>query len=178
VVGSWLVVPHSKTEMFLFDSEKWIEKDTYPFHYSISHYAALPIKRAVYIIGGYDSSGFDIATVAIFENEKWRKAGELNQNRRGHGAITVNEKIYVIGGWGSQLITEIWDLTSNNSISVGTALDDYAWFPYLFVVHPDQCSSCSKNCENGECVMIEENEECRCKNGFKNKNGNSLLPCE
>ena len=72
-------------------------------------------------------------------------------------------------------MTEIWDLTSNNSKSVGTALDDYRYYPYLFVVDPDQCSSCSKNCENGEFVMIDGNEECRCKNGFKNKNDDSLL---
>ena len=62
-------------------------------------YAALAIKRAVYIIGGLNGS-YSIATVAIFENEKWRKAGELNQARRGHGAISVNERIYVIGGRG------------------------------------------------------------------------------
>ena len=73
-------------------------------------------------------------------------------------------------------MTEIWDSSSNNSVSVGTALNSYAYYPYLFVVHPDQCSSCS--CENGECVMIDGNEECRCHNGFKNKNDDSLLPCE
>ena len=84
--------------MFLFDPEEWIEKEQYPFHDSISYYAALAIKRAVYIIGGDDGSY--VATVAIFENEKWRKAGELNKARNGHGAISVNERIYVIGGYG------------------------------------------------------------------------------
>ena len=96
-VGSWSPA-NSRTEMFLFDSEEWIEKEIYPFHNKISAYAALAIQRAVYIIGGNDGS--DVATVAIFENEKWRKAGELNQARRGHGAISVNERIYVIGGYG------------------------------------------------------------------------------
>ena len=90
---------NSRTEMFLFDSEEWIEKEEYPFHNSISYYAALAIKRAVYIIGGYESYN-SVSTVAIFENEKWRKAGELNQGRSGHGAITVNDRIYVIGGFG------------------------------------------------------------------------------
>ena len=85
--------------MFLFNSEEWIEKEIYPFHDAISYYAALAIKRAVYIIGGADGPS-NIATVAIFENEKWRKAGELNHARHGHGAISVNERIYVIGGYG------------------------------------------------------------------------------
>ena len=90
---------NSRTEIFDFDSEEWIEKEKYPFHGSIGIYAALAIKRAVYIIGGYGGDGY-FATVAIFENEKWRKAGELNQKRYGHGAISVNERIYVIGGEG------------------------------------------------------------------------------
>ena len=86
--------------MFLFNSEEWIEKEKYPFHNSICDYAALAIKRAVYIIGGSDGSSY-FKTVAIFENEKWRKAGELKQARAGPGAISVNERIYVIGGaWG------------------------------------------------------------------------------
>ena len=98
MVGSYLP-RNSRTEMFLFDYEEWIEKEIYPFHDSIYSYAALAIKRAVYIIGGYDVS-YSAATVAIFENEKWRKAGELNQGRYGHSAISVNGRIYVIGGYG------------------------------------------------------------------------------
>ena len=108
MVGSW-GPSNSRTEMFLFDSEEWIDKEEYPLHNSISEYAALAIKRAVYIIGGWDSYSGYVATVAIFENEKWRKAGELNQARAGHGAITVNRRIYVIGG--RVVSTTLWYYT-------------------------------------------------------------------
>ena len=91
---------NSRTEIFDFDSEKWIEKEKYPFHDRIYGYAALAIKRAVYIIGGWNYIAGSVGTVAIFENEKWRKAGELNQAKFGHGAISVNDRIYVIGGRG------------------------------------------------------------------------------
>ena len=68
------------------------------FVFSISHYATTSTKESVYIIGGqhYETRGRS-SIIAEYRNAKWY-AGNLNQSRDGHGAITSGSLTMVIGG--------------------------------------------------------------------------------
>ena len=68
------------------------------FVFSISHYATTSTEESVYIIGGqhYDTRGRS-SIIAEYRNAKWY-AGNLNQSRDGHGAITSGSLTMVIGG--------------------------------------------------------------------------------
>ena len=83
--------------MYDFDQNNWEEKADYPFHSEIYYYAALSVRSAVFIFGGYGGGSY-VSTVAKYENNIWTREGNLNQARRGHEAITVNGMAYIIGG--------------------------------------------------------------------------------
>ena len=96
VTGSWS--PYTaKTELYDFDQNNWEEKADYPFHSRIYAYAALSVRSAVFIFGGFDGSF--VSTVAKYENNIWTLEGNLNQARKGHEAITVNGMAYIVGGY-------------------------------------------------------------------------------
>ena len=67
----------------------------------ITHYATTSTEESVYIIGGWsgDSSTDDrISVIAEYKNRQWYNAGNLNQSRHAHGAITSGSLTMVIGG--------------------------------------------------------------------------------
>ena len=135
----------------------------------------------MYVFGG----STDIGTsnrVVVFENNNYKDIGNLKQRRLGHDVIRIGLFIYVIGGWGYGLKTEKWDLNINQTIddlsTIEDDLNNFASFPLLYHVHPYQCSSCSKNCNNGDCVMIDGNEHCQCGDGFANLNNDPLNACK
>ena len=61
-------------------------------------YATTHTADSVYIIGGWGDS-FTTSTIAKYKNDIWTIAGNLNQARYGHGAITVNGLVMIIGGY-------------------------------------------------------------------------------
>ena len=76
--------------------------------------------------------------------------------------------------------TEIWNFETKESKSVGTSLSNFAIYPHLYIVNPDECSACSteKDCGNGNCIRTGGRDECRCDVGYENQNGDRLLPCD
>ena len=70
------------------------------FYFRISHYATTHTEDSVYIIGGVtDGSSSSTSTIAKYKNDIWTIAGNLNQARSSHGAITVKGRTMVIGGF-------------------------------------------------------------------------------
>ena len=61
----------------------------------ISYYSTTQTSDAVYIIGGWFTKGY----VAEFKNDQWRRLGNLNQGRYGHGSITIGGQAMIIGGY-------------------------------------------------------------------------------
>ena len=73
--------------------------------------------------------------------------------------------------------TKKWDLLKNETVQIGDMLTDFSWYPLLYHVHPYQCSSCLKNCNNGYCIMVNGKEHCQCEEGYANLNNDPLKPC-
>ena len=68
--------------------------------FSISGYATTHTADSVYIIGGSMGPYNDgTSTIAKYNNDIWTIAGNLNQARDDHGAITVNGLVMIIGGY-------------------------------------------------------------------------------
>ena len=95
---------------------------------------------AFYVLGGYESSTigrFDEAT------KTWSNAGNLiSINRYGHNAIVHNEKMLVIGGHGT-FATESCSLSEGHFSCEARepTLKDYNWYPELFIMPENFCSS-------------------------------------
>ena len=70
------------------------------YYFRIYAYATTHTEYSVYIIGGStDGSPRRTSTIAEYKNEIWTIAGNLQLARERHGAITVNGKTMIIGGW-------------------------------------------------------------------------------
>ena len=57
---------NAKTELYDFDQNNWEEKADYAFHFYISRYAALSVRSAVFIFGGY-REGSGVNAVVKYE---------------------------------------------------------------------------------------------------------------
>ena len=174
---------NTKTEILNFDTTlnditgEWIDIAVfYPSGQNIYDYAALAIESTVYLFGGR-TDGYNIDRVVVFKNNEYNEIGKFQQGRYAHQVIQIGILVYIIGG-NCRLKTEIWDLNKNETIEKGDKLNYFVYYPLLYHVHPDQCSSCSKNCNNGDCVMVDGNEHCRCHSGYANLNNNPLEPCQ
>ena len=178
---------HAKTEILNFDildNNKiigtWADINVdFPNAQYIRQYAALAVNSSIYLFGGH-IDGYSSDRIVVFENNNYEKVGTLNQRRYGHEVIRVGDIAYLIGGAG-QMKTEKWDLIKTETKKIEDALDHFVYFllhPILYSVHPDQCSSCSKNCYNGYCVMVDGNEHCKCDGGYANLNDDPLETCQ
>ena len=177
---------HAKTEILNFDRLNFSDNNEiigtwtdinvdYPNAVYIRYYAALMIHSSIYLFGGV-IDGYPSDRVVSFNNNTYNQVGKLNQRRYGHEVIQITNIVYLLGGVGAKQ-TEKWDLDKNETTQMGGVLDDFRWYPLLYSVHPDQCSSCSKNCDNGYCIMVDGNEHCKCNGGYVNLNNDPLEPC-
>ena len=91
-------------------------------------------------IGGSQSNRLKVIGRLSSSNE-WSRAGSLNTERYGHGAIFVDGFLMVIGGTSNfstekcSIINEAITCESQNPI-----LSDYAYYPELFLVPSSYCS--------------------------------------
>ena len=75
---------------------------TFKICFSIYAYATVTTSQGALIIGGYDGS--DVATVACYNNAGWSRMDDLQSIRQWHRAIVNGNKVYVIGGRGTQSV--------------------------------------------------------------------------
>ena len=81
-----------------------------------------------------------------------QKAGTLKHGRQGHGAIFDGEKFLIIGGRKEPSLTtdsvknEVCTLegSSMTCVEQSTALDNYYWYPELFLVAKDYGKDANK----------------------------------
>ena len=94
--------------MFSIVSSLWENKTEYSFcRQQLVDYSTVSIDDFVLIIGGKcqkdESSPFEHhSLIAKFQNNIWTKAGNLMKPRRYHRSIVMDDRIYVIGGQGTQ----------------------------------------------------------------------------
>ena len=64
-------------------------------------YSTASTDTAAYIIGGrtYDSGYKYVSTIAEFQNNEWRKFGDLNTARRYPSSISFGGETIVLGGY-------------------------------------------------------------------------------
>ena len=88
VLDSFLAVGSrwsNKAELYDFGIDDWIPVQDYPFHSGSGWFYAydmvyIPATSAYYVIGGSDYLQY-LATIGMFKNGAWSKAGQLNTAR-------------------------------------------------------------------------------------------------
>ena len=124
--------------MVLFSSDFDSVKDHF-----VAHYASVFINGNFFIIGGWADGSYS-STIARLDAAtwSWSRAGRLNTARDNHGAIWINSKLVVVGGWGTYP-TEFcqWENEEFTCTDQKSTLKDYAYYPLLFAVSDDY-----KNC--------------------------------
>ena len=71
------------------------------YGFSIHHYGLINRHSSVLIIGG-TCDGSTSALIAKYTNNKWESVGYLQHPREGHRAILNDDRIYVVGGYGTK----------------------------------------------------------------------------
>ena len=94
---------HGHTEVMSTADNEWQLKADYPFHDDIYNSPVVYFDGAFIVFGGKSGSE-SVATIAGFFNSpgngKWSNYGDLQQARRGHGAIYSSGYFLVVGGYG------------------------------------------------------------------------------
>ena len=103
---------HKKAEVYKGSVEGWTIVDDYPLQNSIRQAAVVYIEPAdtFFLIGGWDDSAFDSVSNIVeynYVSGNWTDLSslglKLNTPRFNHGAIFVNETMFVAGGDGTVL---------------------------------------------------------------------------
>ena len=63
----------------------------------ISSYGTASTDSAAYILGGFEDSG-RVSTIAQFQNNEWRKIGDLKEIKSNPSAILHDGEYLIIGG--------------------------------------------------------------------------------
>ena len=110
----------------------------------LSYYASLYHDGAFYLFGGWTGTKVSKkykSTIARLDAQtsKWSKVGVLEYGRHGHGAIFDGEKFLIIGGEkndGGPIKNEVCTLKelTMTCVEQATALDQYSYYPELFLV--------------------------------------------
>ena len=96
------------------------------------------------MIGGFtDKSINDLTIGKLDANSNWSKAGELSTGRNGHAAIYDGTFLLVVGGYGNDYKTEKCSFSSSGITCTqqSPSLDEYEFYPELFLVPADYCKS-------------------------------------
>ena len=94
-----ILIIQSKFQMII---RNFFEHKTY---FSITLYATVTTSQGALIIGGYCYNcrpRGQVATVASYNEDGWTKLEDLQSTRHGHRAIVNGDKVFVIGGFGTQ----------------------------------------------------------------------------
>ena len=110
------------------------------------------------LIFGGACNDYASTLIAKYTNDQWEHVGNLQNSRAWHRAIVNDDRVYVVGGSGTQYVslhkiltkvvffskTEIWSVDENDdtvSMKIGnTTLTNYYWYPELFIVDSDFCT--------------------------------------
>ena len=106
--------PFSNTNRFIFtiifyhlSCKHQLKVNFDPFdlilYFRISYYATTSTDTSVYIIGGFNGwindSPSRSTLIAKYIDGFWSEPGSLKRARNSHGAITIEERTLIIGGW-------------------------------------------------------------------------------
>ena len=105
----------------------------------ISGYASVFINGNFFIIGGWANAARS-NTIARLDSAtwSWSRAGRLKTARDDHGAIWVNSKLVVVGGWETKP-TEfcVWENEEFICTFQESTLKNYVYYPLLSAVTDD-----------------------------------------
>jgi len=143
-VGGWAGKGTGSNELEIFDTSTntWTTKTPFPFcSMRIHSYGIVNRESSVFIFGG--ECDRDVSSrIAKYTLDKWEHVGNLQKERWVHRAISNGNRIFVVGGRDSQS-TEIWSLDDNGNVNREIAapqLNNYEYYPELFLVPSDYCS--------------------------------------
>ena len=155
-VGCWWNA-HAKAEIYFAETDEWVDVPDYPFHKALDAYATTSTEFSTYIFGGRDDIGYDLDTVAQYNNG-WYLAGTLSQKRSESGAVSIGSQTMILGGnsendkyerVGKSLVitfifsltSEIWDTKLFEVSLTEPTLESYQWAQHIvmFAVESDFC---------------------------------------
>ena len=111
----------------------------------IQRYPIVAMEDTFYIFGGDSGPSNETPsnTIAAFSTvtKEWKKLGELNQARLGHGVFIQQGDFIVVGGW-ENLRTEHCTLNQDaiRCTLINPELDYYYYYPEMMAVNPDYCT--------------------------------------
>jgi N-acetylneuraminic acid mutarotase len=93
------------------DSDTWTElapladgSGTPLYRYAAASFA---LQGRVYVVGGYDGAGADVATWEYNpETNTWSQRASMSAGRQFHGAAAINDLGYAYGGFGADFVEE------------------------------------------------------------------------
>jgi len=123
------------------ETRSWQVEADYPFSKRLADYAAVSFGNSVFIYGGNDGKA-EMRTVAEYRNGIWNKVGDMLYKREGHNAILNGNIALIMGGFGS-FKTERWthDHGDLSAVEMTPVLSAYSFYPALFLVDNDYCST-------------------------------------
>ena len=142
---------HKKAEVYKGSVEGWTIVDDYPLQNSIRQAAVVYIEPAdtFFLIGGWDDSAFDSVSNIVeynYVSGNWidlsSQGLKLNTPRFNHGAIFVNETMFVAGGDGTVLSEQCSSNDPTGSVEcheISPSLASYRGPPILFPVESNYC---------------------------------------
>ena len=97
---------HAEIEFFHLAHQQWYIAMSYPFGNRIFGYAVVSRPGKIFILGGCCDE--NLSTVSLFENENWKKIGDLIQGRMNHMVIPYGTDVMIIG-WDRQSKTNCYN---------------------------------------------------------------------
>lgn len=109
---------------------------------TINRYAIVTSGSSFYVFGGFHAATGQ-STIASFDtiSKEWKKVGDLNQARYGHGVLIQQDYFIVVGGLDGYLSTERCYFVDDSveCVTVEPVVNFYAYYPELTSVDENYC---------------------------------------
>ena len=92
---------NNQVEIFDIETNRWTTNSSFAFCSRIFRYAVVSRESSAFIIGGNCDSSYT-SRIAKYKLDSWTDVGNLQTTRYGPSAIQNGDRIYVVGGSGTQ----------------------------------------------------------------------------
>ena len=90
----------------LFKGDEWVPGPQHPDG-SSTHYTCIVQLNKTHSLYAGGESTFDQTWLYDWSSQKWTESGRLNQGRRDHGCVVLDEGVLAVGGWNFEFLHSI-----------------------------------------------------------------------